>query len=414
MANVYFGDTFGVADDNWNTSIQFTVSGVGVTPTAGAIYSNNGIQFTVTSASITSGSGTINAGGSGTAAASGTLTKVSGTGSSSITFSSKADVNWFLTPGGTEGGDCCSVGYDVPGTPLRRLPTTADTVIIQNIINIPSYITPWPSNVTVTNAPNVYFTYAGIINAGTFNGTMSIAGYESGVGGTIVCNGTVNFDNNSFSILGGTFNGPVNGLYGLRVNGGTFAGAVSVGVSFNPQFIINGNPIFNGTIVSSAATSTRMAGSLVIESGTPVFNCAIPNNFASYTLRQGVYTQPFVLGLTAPTSGFGCDITIASGFSTSQNVTMNCKRTGQGSIGIYGGVFTGLLTINKLSTVSVSISGGSYSPPAVTTPAIKSGSNMTFSFAAIPRDPGFAAGGGTFNPTVLLSGTTNDIMGSGL
>ena len=121
-----------------------------------------------------------------------------------------------------------------------------------------------------------------------------------------------------------------------------------------------------------------------------------------------------MLGLTAPTSGNGPFITIASGFSTSQNVTLNAKRTGSGSISISSGVFTGLLTINKLSTVPLTISGGSYSPPAVTTPSIKSGSNMTFSFAVVPTDPGFAVGGGTFNPTILLSGTTNDIIGSGL
>jgi hypothetical protein len=406
MANVYFGDTFGVADNNWNTSIQFTVSGVTVTPTAGATYTNNGVTFTVTSASITSGSGTINAGGSGTAAASGTLTKVSGTGPATITFSAKADVNWFSDPGGTVGGCCCSTPCNVPGTPLGRLPTTADTCIIGNTINTPSYITPWPSALTVKYVGYDMDVYAGVLAAGTFSGTLTVE-YYGQLSGTIVCNGTVNVINSS--ILGGTFNGPVN-ANSLRVSGGTFAGAVSV----SSQFIVNGNPIFNGTIVSSAATSTAMAGSLVIESGTPVFNCAIPNNFSSYTLRQGVYTQPLVLGLTAPTSGYGCNITIAPGFSTSQNVTMNCKRTRQGYIGIYEGVFTGLLTINKLPTVTVDISGGSYSPPAVTTPAIKSGSNMTFSFAAIPRDPGFAAGGGTFNPTVLLSGTTNDIMGSGL
>jgi len=415
MANVYFGDTFGVADNNWNTSIQFTVSAVTVTPTAGATYTNNGITFTVTSASIAAGSGTINAGGSGTAAAAGVLTKVTGTGDATIAFSAKADVNWFSTPGSVccACGCTCYPGFNVPGTPLGRLPTTADTVIVGNTINIPSYITPWPSALTVASVGYDTGTYNGVITAGTFSGVMTFApGGSPSVGGTIVCNGALISTGADISISGGTFNSSVTAET-VRVSGGTFAAAVTVNSIFS-QFVITGSPIFNGTIVNSAATLTQMRGSFTVESGTPVFNCAIPSNFFAYTLRQGVYDRALVLGLTAPTSGTGCNITIASGFSTSQNVTMNCKRTGQGFINIFGGVFTGLLTINKLSTVPLSIVGGSYSPPAVTTPAIKSGSNMTFSFAAVPTDPGFAGGGGTFNPTVLLSGTTNDMLGSGL
>jgi len=409
MANVYFGDTIGVADNNWNTSIQFTVSGVTETPTAGATYTNNTVTFTVTSASIAAGSGTINAGGSGTSTASGTLTKVSGTGDATISFSAKADVNWFSDPGFVCGYCGCTgfPGFNVPGTPLGRLPTTADTCIIGNTINTPSYITPWPSALTLTGIEYNTGVNAGVITAGTFSGTMTFVSFgDPFVGGTIVCNGALV---GAIIITGGTFTGSVGDSI-VRISGGTFSGAVSA----SSQLIINGTPVFNGTIVASAGTSTAMAGSFSIESGTPVFNCAIPNNFQTYTLRNGVYTQPFVLGLTAPTSGTGCNITIGNTFSTSLNVTMNCKRTGQGFINIFGGVFTGLLTINKLSTVVVTISGGSYSPPAVTTPSIKSGSNMTFSFAAVPFDPGFRAGGGTFNPTVLLSGTTNDILGSGL
>jgi hypothetical protein len=129
MANVYFGDTIGQADQNWNTSIRFTVSGVTVTPTAGATYTNNGITFTVTSASIAAGVGTINAGGSGTSTGSGTLTKVSGTGDATIAFSDQEDVNWFSNPGSVVCG-CCCTSCNVPGTPLGRLPTLADSVIV--------------------------------------------------------------------------------------------------------------------------------------------------------------------------------------------------------------------------------------------------------------------------------------------
>lgn len=66
---------------------DLTVSGITVTPTAGATYTHGGITWTVRSASITAGAGTITLYGTGTPAASGTLTKASGTGDASIAFS---------------------------------------------------------------------------------------------------------------------------------------------------------------------------------------------------------------------------------------------------------------------------------------------------------------------------------------
>lgn len=72
----------------------FTVSGVTVTPTAGAVYSDKANNFTVISASISEGSGTITA--TGTAApnsASATLEKVSGTGDVSIAYSAVNPIN---------------------------------------------------------------------------------------------------------------------------------------------------------------------------------------------------------------------------------------------------------------------------------------------------------------------------------
>lgn len=67
-----------------------TVSGVTVTPTAGATYTHNGITWTVRATSITAGAGTITLYGTGTPAASGALTKATGTGDASITFSAYA------------------------------------------------------------------------------------------------------------------------------------------------------------------------------------------------------------------------------------------------------------------------------------------------------------------------------------
>jgi len=406
MANVYFGDTVGAADENWNTSIRFTVSGVTVTPTAGATYTNNGITFTVTSASIAAGVGTINAGGSGTSTGSGTLTKVSGTGDATIAFSDQEDVNWFSTPGNVTCCCCCNPGVNNPGTPLGRLPTTADNVIIHRTISVGPYIT-WPSTVTVAFLSTAGGSTAGNLGAGTFSGTVT--GDSAGLlSGTIVCNGTTTAVNYS----GGTFNGPVSSG-GLGISGGTFTSSVTI--NSGGGLAISGGT-FNGTIVNGAGTTTSMAGTCNI-SGSPVFNCAFPNNFFQYVIAGGIYDRDLTIGLFSPTSGLRLQAIFNAGFSSSRNITVNLKRTNLGSgsvLTINGGVFTGLITVNRIAASLITVTGGSYSPPAVTTPAIKSGNNMTFSSSAIPTDWGFAAAGLTFSPTILLSGTSNDILGSGL
>jgi hypothetical protein len=75
---------------NANLTSVVTVSGVSVTPTAGAVYQvgGTGTKLTVASASISGGSGTITFSGPGVpSAASGTLAKFSGTGDASISYS---------------------------------------------------------------------------------------------------------------------------------------------------------------------------------------------------------------------------------------------------------------------------------------------------------------------------------------
>lgn len=71
----------------FDIEFDLTVSGITVTPTAGATYTHNGITWTVRSASITAGAGTITVYGTGTPATSGTLTKTGGTGDASVAFS---------------------------------------------------------------------------------------------------------------------------------------------------------------------------------------------------------------------------------------------------------------------------------------------------------------------------------------
>lgn len=413
MANVYFGDTIGQTDDNWNTSIQFTVSLVTVAPTAGAIYSNNGIQFKVTSTSIASGSGTINAGGTGTSLASGVLTKVSGTGDATIAFSAKADVNWFSNPGSTGGGGCCCSGFNIPGTPLGRLPTLADDAIVVRTVNIGPDITPWSTITRSYFVDTVGGRVPGQINAGTFSGTMALT--IGSIGGSIVCTGLLQNEFESATVNGGTFSGGVLviALGQFTINGGVFNSTVTVntGATLN----VSGGT-FNVSITNAAGSSTSMSSTFTV-TGSPVFNCAIPNNFSTYSLSGGVYDRDLTLGLTSPTSGSRVLVTFGAGFSSSRNLTINLKRTNGASfstLNITGGVFTGLLTVNRISGSVINVTGGSYAPPAVTTPAIKSGNNMTFLSSAIPIDWGFAKAGGTFNPTILLSGTSNDILGSGL
>jgi hypothetical protein len=403
MANVYFGDVIGVESENWNTSIKFTVSGITVVPSVGDTYTNNGVTFKVTVANFDS----INAGGTGTSTASGTLTRVSGTGDATIAFSAKQDVNWFSEPGSQHPLS----GDNIPGTPLGRLPTLADSVIVYNTISIGPDITPWTSNIFVDA---IYYSDGseygrvrpGSIMAGTYDGTIQ---WQLGgiLGGTIVCNGPVIALSEFYDITttGGTFNGSVSGGE-TSIFGGTFASTIT---TTNLQ--IGNNPVFNGTFISTGSFGSLMnGGSFNVLSGAPVFNCALPVNAASYQLTGGVYNQPLVLGLSG--GQVRCEITI-SGLSTSQNVTLNSKSGDQGFISISNSNFTGLLTINRNRQL-LTISGGSYSPPAVTIPAVRSGNSMTLNFAAVPKDPGFVVGGGTFNPTVLLAGTSNEIIGAGL
>lgn len=90
---------FGGYEDGGSSPSQqfiFTVSGVTVTPTAGATYTNNSSTFTVRATNITSGAGTIRCERTtGSNDPSGdTLVKASGTGDASITFSAN-DITYY-------------------------------------------------------------------------------------------------------------------------------------------------------------------------------------------------------------------------------------------------------------------------------------------------------------------------------
>jgi hypothetical protein len=67
----------------WNATYYFFISQYTVAPTAGATYTNNGVTYTV---SVTVTGTVFQATGNGAPTTSGTLTKASGTGDSTITF----------------------------------------------------------------------------------------------------------------------------------------------------------------------------------------------------------------------------------------------------------------------------------------------------------------------------------------
>ena len=72
------------------TAYRFTVSGVTTAPALNSVYTNNGQSFTIVEINITSGSGNILGLATGAPTASGTLTKSSGTGDATVSFSASA------------------------------------------------------------------------------------------------------------------------------------------------------------------------------------------------------------------------------------------------------------------------------------------------------------------------------------
>lgn len=93
-------DLRGVFPRGAGTQNRYTFNIVAANATAGAVYSNNGQTFTVMS--TISGSTIIVTNGSGTPLASGTLTKVSGTGDATISFSSQVSVSYSTTRGAVQ------------------------------------------------------------------------------------------------------------------------------------------------------------------------------------------------------------------------------------------------------------------------------------------------------------------------
>lgn len=282
--------------------------------------------------------------------------------------------NWYSDPGAS--GGCCCAG--TAGTPAGRLPTTADTVIIIGVLITPYSGGNW-------SGPVQFFS---TVNAGTFSGDVMLQSSGNIAGGTY---NTGTITSYAGIISGGTFNGPINLLGTLNISGGTFNGAIT-GTGVVPF----------GSIA------------LVISGGT--FNTAIPSGLNSYTITGGTFDRDLVLGTNARLTAVNLN------FTTSRNITIDISyfyfnsfqnRNLGGYFTVGGGNYTGLISITKSVYTNFEVTGGTYAPPAVSTPAIKSGNNMTFNSAVIPTDWGFKTFG-TFSPTINLTGTSNEILGAGL
>ena len=293
--------------------------------------------------------------------------------------------NWYISTGTY--GCCCCAGTD--GVPANRLPTLSDTVCIGAPITTPYSGGVWSAKVVVV--------YRSTLTLGSYSGVVELQ--DSNIsGGTFT--GSVTCVQSSHQISGGTFNCPITLQNGITyVSGGTFNQAISGGA---------------GISISGGG-----------------FNTAIPSRLSQYIISGGAFDRDLILGdPLGNTAGNPQGVTLNAGLSTSRNISIDISkyvynsflnRNLGGSLTINGGVYTGLISIVKSiylpsadNTPAVNIKAGSYSPPAVYTPAVKSGNYMTFASSAIPKDWGFAAAGGTFSPTIYLQGTSNDILGAGL
>lgn len=157
----------------------FTVSGVSVSPTAAAIYQDsvNGAYFYVASTSISGGSGMVVAYGVGNPSSSGSLTKVSGTGDSSITFASSTAATTSAGSGGPTGTGGMIVDGGIVWTymgPYVASPYSADFPTV-------TFTTTDPNPATL---PAIYKSYAGP-NLSAIGAIVGAGGAGYRVGDTI-------------------------------------------------------------------------------------------------------------------------------------------------------------------------------------------------------------------------------------
>jgi hypothetical protein len=152
------------------TTATFTTSTANAT--AGAVYSNNGFDFTVTT-TLVAGTTLVTSGVAGAPTASGTLTKVSGTGDATITYSSFVSTS-----------------------------SSASSSLVTGTVYAADYAAPTPANLTtaISNMQTAYTTGAGLsdpnytnLGSGNLGGLTLVPGlYKWTTGVTIPTNVTLN------------------------------------------------------------------------------------------------------------------------------------------------------------------------------------------------------------------------------
>jgi hypothetical protein len=116
--------------------------------------------------------------------------------------------------------------------------------------------------------------------------------------------------------------------------------------------------------------------------------------------------------------------TLYTGFSSIYQVTLDLTASATFTTGglkyssfqaLSGSTLYGLLTLVKGAGSTVTVNTGANYSPTLVVPAIKSGNYMTFNYSAmLAQSNGYSGMVGGFTPTVLLSGTSNEILGAGL
>ena len=329
-------------------SYLFTVSGITVTPTVGATYTNNSNTFTVVTSNVISGSGTITLAATtlGAPSASGTLTKTSGTGDATITFSAQTNTRMALAT------------VQCSGTPV--LPNVNDTIIIDGDIN---FETNGDHLVYSVNAGLNQFTWlqgaetnlpysTGSVGAGTFTGaivaasvgdysTLTVIGaptsvltigqniYASGViSGSIIANQTVS--TYVFGVSGvttaptqGTIYENNSNIYtvqstNITAGSGTVTATYANNGSLNPPtatgslykeyvFTVSGIttiPTAGAIYTNNSNTFTVVSTSITAGSGTiTAWGTGVPSSSGTLTKTSG--TGDATITFSAQTSGIG-------------------------------------------------------------------------------------------------------------
>ena len=306
----------------------FTVSGVSVTPTFPATYTNNGSTFTVLHTSIGGGSGTIicwTSAGTAFPAASGTLTKTSGTGDSTITFSS------YASPVG------CSSTYISSNTPTP-LGTGGATrygiwavYLVKNDLQTPSTSAPTPTYVWVpsTSAYTSAANAAVSLGTGTAPTMTQFVQSEDLLAIEPCLNGFVLMDGNGRVIPAYTGNGFTAGVRTFKATGSSqfSAGAVAVAAATN---VATTTTAFDGRL-SSADVNVQLALDTLDDFVVtpPLGGTGVANNAAATLTRSGNHaltlTTTNATGITLPTTG---TLATLAGAETLEGKTLDSATVG--------------------------------------------------------------------------------------